>query len=273
MTFLEMNKDFFKNVFLNYWGSLSFFSIYIFAIIYILKNKKGTKKYVLGYMPIIVFITAFNPFIVSEVVEKLELMDRYYRYNWILPVSLTISIVLVDIIFRSQKVFDKLVIFFLIFLLICSAGVRFEYDHDGGRENIYKINDEVIEVSDIIHNYTDANFVMAYYGYGLAIEMRTYDATILTHTSIYQLRMPNDNDMANASCPEEYGKSYDAYTVLSTMIFGGVEYNVEVVKDAFLKYNIECFIRDKDKFSDEYIKSLGYEKIGETDSYEVYWCD
>ena len=273
MTFIQMDEDFFKNVFLNYWGNVSFFIIYIFALIYIIKNKGGTKKYIIGYMPIVAFCTVFNPFLVSKLVEKLELMSRYYRFNWILPVALTISIVLVDIVFRCKKVFDKVIIVALIVLLVQTAGVKFGYEHDDGRDNIYKISDEVIEVSDIIHEYTNNSQVTAYYGAGLAMELRTYDASIVTPIGRYQWTMPSEEDLANAGNAEGYGSLYDAYTVLSMMTFAGVEYDVEVVHDAFKKYNIECFIRDKNKFSDEYIKSLGYKKIGETDSYEVYWCN
>ncbi len=268
-----MDEDFFKNVFLNYWGNISFFSIYVFAIVYIIKNQKGTKKYILGYMPIVALLTVFNPLFASKLVEKFGLMSRYYRFNWMLPIALTISIVLVDIVFRCKKLFDKVLIVALIVLLVQTAGVKFGYEHDDGRDNIYKVSDEVIEVSDIIHDYTNNNQVIAYYGEGLAIELRTYDASILTDFSIYQIRMPNEDDLVNAGNAEGYGNVYDTFTVMSTMLCGGVEYDVEVVHDAFSKYNIECFIRDKNKFSDEYIESLGYKKIGETDSYEVYWCD
>lgn len=44
MNFLEMNQDFFKNVFINYWGGMAFFAVYIVAVIYILKRSRKAKN-------------------------------------------------------------------------------------------------------------------------------------------------------------------------------------------------------------------------------------
>ena len=272
MDFLEINQDFFKDVYTNYWGGMAFFAVYLLAVIYILKTEQGNKKYILGYMPIVALLTVFNPLIVGKIVEKLGLASRYYRFYWILPIALTLSIVLIDMICKSKKVTDKLMIAFLAILLINLAGVKFQYEHDDRRDNVYKISDEVIEVSNIIHDYTDKEQITAYYGLNLMMELRTYDASIVTPVGRFQWDFMDEEYISNTSNEEGYGDLYGNFDVLKVMTYVGAEYSPQIVHDAFEEYNIECFIRDKAMFSNEYIESLGFIKIGETESYEVYWC-
>ena len=272
MNFLEMNQDFFKNVFINYWGGMALFAVYLVAVIYILKTEQGNKKYILGYMPIVALLTVFNPLIVGKIVEKLGLASRYYRFYWILPIALTLSIVLIDMICKSKKVTDKLMIAFLAILLINLAGVKFQYEHDDRRDNVYKVSDEVIEISNIIHDYTDKEQITAYYGLNLMMELRTYDASIVTPVGRVEPDSMDEEAILKLKDEAGYGNVYGNYDVLKVMTYVGVEYSPQIVHDAFEEYNIECFIRDKAMFSNEYIESLGFEKIGETESYEVYWC-
>ena len=272
MDFLEINQDFFKDVYTNYWGGMAFFAVYLLAVIYILKTEQGNKKYILGYMPIVAFLTVFNPLIAGKIVEKLGLASRYYRFYWILPIALTLSIVLIEMICKSKKVTDKLMIAFLAILLINLAGVKFQYEHDDRRDNVYKVSDEVIEVSNIIHDYTDKDQITAYYGLNLMMELRTYDASIVTPVGRFQWDFMDEEYISNTSNEEGYGDLYGNFDVLKVMTYVGAEYSPQIVHDAFEEYNIECFIRDKAMFSNEYIESLGFIKIGETESYEVYWC-
>lgn len=272
MNFLEMNQDFFKNVFINYWGGMAFFAVYIVAVIYILKTEQEGKKYILGYMPIVALLTVFNPLIAGKIVEKLGLASRYYRFYWILPIALTLSIVLIEMICKSKKVTDKLMIAFLAILLINLAGVKFQHEHDDRRDNVYKVSDEVIEVSNIIHDYTDKDQITAYYGLNLMMELRTYDASILSPVGRVEWDYMDEEYISNLSNESGYGETYGNIDVLMVMTNVGVEYSPQIVHDAFEEYNIECFIRDKAMFSNEYIESLGFIKVGETESYEVYWC-
>lgn len=273
MDFVELNQDFFETVYTNYWGEITFFGIYLFCVIYIIKSEHDIKKYVLGYMPLVALVTVFNPILVGKIVEKLGLTSRYYRFYWILPVTLTLSIVVVEIVCKAQKKRDKLFIVFIVIILINTAGVKFQYEHDDARDNVYKVSDDVIEISNIVHNNTDKKTITAYYSVNVMIELRTYDASIVTPIGRFQWDSIDDEYIKSTSDENGYGKIYNNYDVLRVMTYAGIEYSPRIVHAAFDEYGIEYFIRDKSMFSNEYIESLEFTKVGETELYEVFCCN
>lgn len=268
LTGTELTKESFYAINKAYWSDMPYFIIYLLAITYMLR-KRGCEKYVFGYNAIIALLTVFNPIFVIRLVEKLGIINRYYRFYWILPVAIVLAYTFTDIIFSGKKNIEKIIAFAIIMIVISEYGKGVLYDERSNYDNIYKISNETIEVCHIMDECKPEgmDYLKIYNNYELALEVQGYDASLQPIIGRYQ---------AYQGQPSEYhinlANTDDDWLLLQTMEDKNIDFPVERVRQAFENYRVTFYIRKKTNHTDEYIRELGYDMIGETESYEVYFC-
>ena len=127
-----------------------------------------------------------------------------------------------------------------------------------------------MEVSSWSVSYTHLDvYKRQLYDSSLVAEMRQYDASIISamdRGECYGYRY--------AEVTEEL---YDTVLKKDTTyhLLGNFNYEVnkEILLEDMKKRGIEYFVRNREWFSEEYIQSLGFEYIGETEHYKVYKCN
>lgn len=254
---------FFLNVFHTYWGNITLVFVYLVAVLHAFRLR-GIYKNVYAYSTVAALLTVFNPVFVYVLVNKLEpLCERYYRFYWIMPFAQLIAMFFVGEVRSCKKRKERFMAAAFVLLIILLGGNFNLYDRQESKANIYKINEEVFQITEIIHDYVpDQEEIHAYYDWSLLVEIRTYDISIHTPVGRHYVMEDGTFDMAWAE---------DNFLLLMIMEHDTVEFPVERVRSAFDEYGIECYIRQKTHFSDEYVNSLGLTLIGETEHYEVYW--
>lgn len=264
----ELTNESFYAINKAYWSDMPYFIFYILAIAYMLR-KRRCEKYVFGYNAIIALLTVFNPIFVLKLVEKLGIINRYYRFYWILPVAIVLSYVFTDIIFSSKKKVEKIIAFVIIMIVIGEYGKGALYDERNKYDNIYKISNETIEVCHIMDECKPEgmDYLKIYNNYGLSLEVQSYDASLQPIIGRYQAYygQPSDYDINLANTDNDC-------LLLQIMEDYNIDFPVERVRQAFENYRVTFYIRKKTNHTDEYIKELGYDMIGETEEYEVYFC-
>ena len=130
--------------------------------------------------------------------------------------------------------------------------------------NIYKVDSNVIEISDIIHGDAEQPSVNVFADITVIPNLRQYDASLTTVLGLADLYFFNKT--YEEIC--DVAMSQERYLML--MANYNVEIDAELVNSALIREKVDYFIRNKGWFSEEYVESLNMQKIGETSLYEVY---
>lgn len=148
-----------KNVFLNciemyenYFGNKIYLIMFLLAMLYIffLEKDKMKKKYFIGFFLIFSFIywcpiTAY--IITTYCVEA----NVYWRMFWMLPMTIVIAYVVVELIHYTQKKHLMLIVLVILAAFVWNKGVTI---YDGyaiiEANNVYKIENEIINICDIV---------------------------------------------------------------------------------------------------------------------------
>lgn len=259
--------EFFREVFRNYWGDITLWAVYLAFAFYSFWSRDKLYKYQYGYGTIMAILTIFNPLAVGWLVKLCGLQERYYRFYWIIPAAPLIGIFFAGTLQKRIKLQDRIMALIAAAVIIALCGNFKIYEIEDKKANIYKINEEVIEITELIHEYApEMEIINAYYGNDILVEIRTYDASIHTPIGRYER-----SALTEIEGMEEQAREYNNGYLLVLMEYEGIEFPAERVASAFDEYGINCYIRKKTNFSDAYVSSLGLTLIGQTEGYEVYW--
>lgn len=264
----ELGLNFVKTCFKTYVGDVCFFGVFI-ACIFLLfirpqKLTKSTSAYVL-----LLFLTIFNPFLVKLFFSYFHQDDVYYRFFWLLPVNLVIAYSATHLIFKLHRNAKK---FFTSLIIICTIiflGSPVIYFSSLSKlpDNLYKVTDDVLEISEIIHQNSDSNTLYVAPASDLLMTIRQYDPSII-------LTLERDRVLCWQGAPlfqslSENG-AYQAQKPIMDVIYGGDTSNptkflssIEITKTQYLVYS-------KDVNISSFLEDLSYQYIGETDNYIIY---
>lgn len=256
--------SFFIECWESYWGGNIVVPIlFLISIIFIICKRDKLWNRAMIFPFVLGLCTIYNPWLMNRILEKLNWYNRYYRFYWIVPVSLLISAAFADIWVRCKRGWIKacLVMLCCIVLLRFGNPVVIDFSH----WNIYKVDYNAIECSNIIHQDTEEEEPMVLVNIMLAKTIRQYDPSLKAAHGLFDF-LPNyysdvnviyDNYIARGECLKLFG-NYD------------VEVDSELINQSLKEMEVDYFIRYKSWYSDEYIQSLNLFKVGETEEYEVY---
>lgn len=225
------------------------FIVFLIAVIYILKksSQKQQKYFIAVAVTAIVFI--FNG-ITFAVVKKLGEDTTYYRFFWICPIVLTSAYLMIELFFeKAVTIIQKmgLLIIFSIMLFV-NYGQSFNA-WTTLPSNIYQIEDDIVQLGDMIEEHTGGERTILLANEYVSAHIREYNANIVINPDgMYYLDAIINGDNIN----------YSAHNVMVYMDFNRSEY-IAIEKEKIGTNRL--FI------------SIGSEKIGETDNFNLYYYD
>lgn len=225
------------------------FIVFLIAAIYILKksSQKQQKYFIAVAVTAIVFI--FNG-ITFAVVKRLGEDTTYYRFFWICPIVLASAYLMIELFF--EKAVTKIQKFGLLVIFGVMVFVNYGQSFHGWTtlpSNIYQIEDDIVQLGDMIDEHTGGERTILLVNDYIASHIREYNANIIINPD---------------------GKYY-----LDEIINGdNINYSA---RDAmmFVDSNMAEYIAiEKEKIgTNRLFYSIGCEKIGETDNFNVYHYD
>ena len=225
------------------------FIVFLIAAIYILKksSQKQQKYFIAVAVTAIVFI--FNG-ITFAVVKRLGEDTTYYRFFWICPIVLASAYLMIELFF--EKAVTKIQKFALLAIFGVMLFVNYGQSFHGWTtlpSNIYQIEDDIVQLGDMIDEHTGGERTILLVNDYIASHIREYNANIIINPD---------------------GKYY-----LDEIINGdNINYSA---RDAmmFVDSNMAEYIAiEKEKIgTNRLFYSIGCEKIGETDNFNVYHYD
>ncbi len=162
-----------------YTAGTGFFVMYLAAILFIVV--KGSKRDRQIFIPqaVVLLVTVYNP-LTPVILDKIfDVSSEYYRLFWIAPVVVLVPYVASLIITDAKAGAQKGVTAALIAAVFILGG-NFVYAKGyTAATNIYKIPDELITISEMIHEDSDTEYVKAFFEYEYNMEIRQYDPKML----------------------------------------------------------------------------------------------
>ena len=246
-----------------FWFLYAFFACVI--IICFLRSKNFRTIFV---WPVVLFLVlVFNP--VSFVVfDKLHIISsgRFYRFLWILPLAITISFLLTWITFKFK---NKIAI--ICCVVAFSAILVFLGSYENTRsvykkaENIYKIPNNIIELSEAVHDDYTGDTPVLYYNDWMLMYYRTYDANVISFRA-----RGDDSSALSPEALQIYINAKDAKTILERVII--YDEKDTVSQEEFNEYAIDIDYIISEEFPDNrgYYEEAGWKYMGTFDGYELY---
>ncbi len=164
------------DLFVTYMGSGIIVGWFVLSLLYLfLKEKDSSKRVLFLYFPVIILLLYFNPLFV-KIIYSIIGEEIYYRFLWIIPISITISYVTVSawsmLKGRIQLLFGAVCV-----LLVTISGRLIYLNQDFTvADNVYHVPKAVVEICDAIH--VEGREVTAAFPVELVQYVRQYDSTI-----------------------------------------------------------------------------------------------
>lgn len=230
----------------NWIGNGMYIALYFVSLIYIfVKVKKNKVRNLFGFSSIILLFIIFNP-VFTLLVKSVFNESVYWRLFWMLPTGFTMAYVGVDVVSCCDTKKSKAILIFSLILCIIFCG-KLVYRPDNFKEveNLYKFDDEKLEVINIILNDKDEyKKVMA------PTECVSYFRQVSSKINLMYGRNPH---------------GYVGYDIIKQYEDGNVEYVATACKDAKCNY----IILRKTISLDESFADYGYDYFAETATYTI----
>ena len=264
----ELGLGFVKTCLKAYFGEVYLSGIFITCIFLFLIQKRHPLRFV-SYYVILLFATIFNPFLVKWFIGPFHQDEVYYRFFWLLPINLIIAYLFTVFLFKIHGIIKQILAYLIVISVVLFLGnpvVDFSTLSDIP-DNLYKVSDDVLEVSELIHQNSDSATPSVAIASDLLMTIRQYDPSIV-------LTLERDRVLCWQGSPlfqslSENG-AYQAQKPIMDVIYGGDTSNPEkflnsinITKNQYLVYSKNIQISD-------FLQNLGYIYIGETESYFIY---
>lgn len=140
-----------------YWAGCPFLIYFFVGLIWTYVCKKGKEARVFWYYTIVLGLTVYNPLIIHYVVPRLVDAELYYRFFWILPVTIGVAYFFTLGVAECKKNWMKWVVTaVLMAVIVTTSSVNGNIIYNVHLpENLYKVPDAVLYACDIIHRDYD----------------------------------------------------------------------------------------------------------------------
>lgn len=164
------------NLFEEYMGSGIIVGWFVLSLLYLfLKEQKPSHRILFLYFPVVILLLYFNPLFV-KVVYGIIGEEIYYRFLWIVPMSLTIAYTVICIYENIKERLRPLYLSCVALVIAISGSFIYSNEHFSMAENVYHVPDAVVGICDTIH--VEGREVVASFPRELVQYVRQYDATI-----------------------------------------------------------------------------------------------
>ena len=252
-----------------YAGSCAYLMLYAAALVYICIFGSRREKEIFLPCSVFLLITVYNPVAPVVLDRFFDVNSEYYRFFWIAPVIVLVPYLFTKLIFSAGKVTHRAVAAILI-ICICLVSGKFVYA-DGIKlaENIYKMPNELIEISEIIHNDSPAEYPKAFLEYEYNMQMRQYDPgmqlTIDREDYLYAVQNPYTDEMlADEAHPQ--------YRILAALV-RLQPVSEEAFLDALETTKTEYVVLNKNNPRTSFCLIAGLHKVSETEDHVIFKYD
>lgn len=239
-------------IYQSYGGSGAYFLFFLAALFYLwFQEEDKSLRIVLVYLSSSVFVLFFFPVFAYYAMHYFLDKEVYYRFLWLLPFGIVVSVAIVRLIGRTQKRVYKVAAGAICIALIVVNG-RLVYNNPAvtKAENLYHLPNEVIAVAKELQ--IEDTWVKAVVPSELIQFIRQYDGYIL---------MPYGREMLVGS----WEQNHDLYKAMESDNIHA-EYVTILCRENEVDYIV---VRKLTPVSGDF-EAYGFQKLAETEMYYIY---
>ncbi len=255
----DYGKEFVLECFKRFQGEGVFFVPFVIAVIaFLWISGKKARRSAGGYL-LVLGLSVYNPLVITFIIEKLHLSDEYYRFLWMLPVTVFLAWFAAWLVRRFSKPLLQAGVCAACMLLLALPGKSILARGLAVAENIYKIPDEVMEISAVLHEISGKEEITVYADFDLAVLFNQYDPSchmVMSYGDVADFKSDTyDEEMTavyDGIFPPEFISKWFLYQIYERNHLGseipplarslawlGTEYVVLNKDDAMLEYTLE----------------------------------
>ena len=251
--------------------TIGMFVLYIAAIIGLLIRGTSKERFLFVCPNVAWLFTVFNPWLATKLITFFSADIRYYRYLWMLPLPIVFGYLFIKLLDKCNKILQGILI--SLFVILCVAGRSYWLPHLEFPENIYKIDQNVIDVAEIIKADSEKEENIVLYNYNFFYELRLYDASNIPFitrtelTSIYAAP-PSQEQL------DEAIQNNAMHDLIKYEYVGGYDFPQDLMVNALASADLDYIVLPKDSEA-AYLHFLSYGcvVVDETKDYYVLRCD
>ena len=242
----------------NYFGNIFWFLLYAASFVYLFVYEKDrTKRMLLLYVPLLVFLAFFIPPVRMVYVALFDEGNTYYRLLWLLPFCVTCAYAGTQAVAKHRRIGMVL----LAVLVVLAGKPVYKSIYLSRAENAYHLPQHAIEICDLIradaeeHDafYYDTDLILAAFPASLVHYVRQYDTNLV---------LPFGREVVEPA----WNHWNNVYTVMEEdeIIY------MEILTNLLQVEGYRYLVLEKDRKTDRDPATSGYELIGERGNYHVY---
>lgn len=210
---------------------------------------RGRKHRFLGWYTILYCVLVLNP-VSAVILSKLGLDGVYWRVFWMIPMGGLVAYALVKIIgIVNKKVLRGILVVVSVVIVICSGRLIYTSENFQLAENVYKIPDNVLEVSECLE---PGNAVLA--PVDIMVWLRTYNA---------DLYMPIGRQSYYFEGNEEKNLLIDSLSNFNVT-------DVEYIATGAMEYGCKYIVLENNRQMVGDWETYGYYLADQTDEFLIY---
>ena len=252
-----------------YTSGSGFLLLYALGVLYILARGSKEEKEIFLPGAFLSFLTIYNPLFPVVLDKIFDVSSEYYRFFWIAPVIVLVPFAIVKLFNEALLRKEKIKITAFVIAAFILSGHFVYAEGFMVAQNIVKIPDELIEISQIIHEDDDKEYSKAYFEYNYNMEIRQYDPKML-------LTVDREEYLYAVAYSYTENMIYDENAPVNA-ILALLTRNQDVDSSVFIRAlestKTEYVVLSKGHPRESYVRKAGLVKIAETASHTIYKYD
>ena len=241
----------------NYVGTGMIVALFLAAVLYLIFSEKDkTKKLVLVILPLTVMALFAFPLFAWVIYQCLD-EEVYYRFLWLIPVSIVISYAGVKAVLRTTGVKRIVALLGMCGIIMVCGDYVYDSQYFTVAENPYHVPDTVVKICDEIK--VEGQIVCAVFPLEMIQYVRQYE---------YGVYMPYGREMI----VERWNFYNELYEVYEEGAPDGVV-KAEVLADTARDHSVQYIIWNDNRQMDGDLEDCGFELKNQIDGYSIYRGD
>ena len=244
-----------------YSGGGLYLLLFLLGLVYLFRKGTDRDKEIFVYPSIVLILTVYNPVCPVLINSFFDINKEYYRFLWITPVVIMLSYIATKLVTDGDHSKGwRVIVAASLACFLMGLGVFVYSKGYTASTNIYKMPEEVMQITDIIHQNSSSEYPRALCDYNMNMEIRQYDASILLAANREQYMSAVAGKITEQSI---YSEGNYPEKLLSVLVMGK-----ELEKDIFIQAmeetNTEYIVLDHYSRMIYYLKEMGLKQVGET---------
>lgn len=252
-----------------YLGGVAYLLLYLCGVLFVLIKGSDEEKEIFIPGAVLLIATVYNPISPLLLDKFFDVSSEFYRLFWITPIIVLVPFVVSTIVEYAKNTNEKATtVAFVVAILF--LGGNFAYNEGiPFAQNQYKIPDELIEISEIIHKDSDTEYAKAFFEYEYNMEIRQYDPKMLLAIDreeyIYAVNYSYTDEMLNDDATPT--------NKLLAALVRNQDVAPEAFADALEATKTQYVVLMKGHYMTKLLKKAGLKLVGESATHNIYKYD